>query len=151
MANPLPFKPPPVDPRTELNRRLEAAPTEHAEALLVVWDILQAAHDQGTLDAVHGLVTARDTIFAQLSEYAKQPEGIALLRNLLGLGAVLGSLDPEPISKLSRELREAMESHRRQTKAPSLLQLFKGLFKPEVRRGLSFLTLALGALGRATE
>jgi hypothetical protein len=74
MANPIPFKPALVDPRTELTRRLEAAPTEHAEALLVAWNILQTAHDEGVLDTVHGLIGAKDTIFAKLAEYSEHQQ-----------------------------------------------------------------------------
>ena len=47
MAIPISFKPQPVDPHQELMRRVDAAPREHAEALLVAWDLLQTAHDQG--------------------------------------------------------------------------------------------------------
>ena len=35
MANPIAFKPNPVDPKLELEKRLSAAPMEHGEALLV--------------------------------------------------------------------------------------------------------------------
>ncbi len=67
MANPLIFKPAAVDPKTELNRRLAAAPTEHAEALLVAWDILQTAHDEGVLDTLHGLIGAKDHLCLRAS------------------------------------------------------------------------------------
>ena len=46
MANPLPFKLAITDPHQELERRLARAPREHAEALLVAWDLLQTAHQQ---------------------------------------------------------------------------------------------------------
>ena len=55
MANPIPFKAH-VDPKMELDRQLEAAPLEHAEELLVVYDILRSAHANGTLDLINGLV-----------------------------------------------------------------------------------------------
>src|ERR1035437_1580240 len=150
MANPLPFKPPAVDPRTELNRRLEAAPTEHAEALLVAWDILQTAHDQGVLDAFHGLVAAKDTIFGKLAEYAKLPEGVATIRNLLATLKLVGSLDPDLLDRLSKVLVSACEESRQQ-KPPSLWQLFRRSTSEDSRRGLSFLTCLLSGLGRSVK
>jgi uncharacterized protein YjgD (DUF1641 family) len=147
MANPLQFKPPSVDPRTELNRRLDAAPTEHAEALLVVWDILQAAHDQGVLDAVHGLVTAKDTIFATLARYAKTQEGVNSIRNLIAAAKLVGSLEPDRLDKLAKVLVGACDEQRHQ-KPPTLWQLFRQSTNEDSRRGLSFLTYLLSGLGR---
>ena len=147
MANPLQFKPPVVDPRTELNRRLDAAPTEHAEALLVVWDILQAAHDQGVLDAVHGLVTAKDTIFATLAQYAKTPEGVNSIRNLIAAAKLVASLEPETLDRLAKVLVGARDEQRHQ-KPPTLWQLFRQSTNEDSRRGLAFLTCLLSGLGR---
>jgi uncharacterized protein YjgD (DUF1641 family) len=149
MANPLAFKSAPVDPRTELKRRLDAAPTEHAEALLVAWDILQTAHDQGVLDMVHGLVSAKDTVFGKLAEYAKLPEGVAGIRNLIALAKILGALDPETLERLSKSMVSAQEEHAREEKPPSLWQLFRRASSEEGRRGLSFLTRLLSGFGRS--
>jgi uncharacterized protein YjgD (DUF1641 family) len=149
MANPLHFKPAAVDPRTELNRRLDAAPAEHAEALLVVWDILQSAHDQGVLDAVHGLVSAKDTVFGKLAEYAKLPESKAGIRNLVSLAKALGTLDPEMLDCLTEQMREAALTHDRETEAPSLWAIGRRVASEDGRRGLSFLTLLLSGLGRS--
>jgi uncharacterized protein YjgD (DUF1641 family) len=148
MANPIAFKPPAVDPRTELNRRLDAAPTEHAEAVLVVWDILQAAHDQGILDAVHGVITARDTIFGKLADYAKLPEGKAAIRNLLATAKLIGELDPDTLDQLSKVLVSTCEEHRHHP-PPSLWQLFRRSTNEDSRRGLAFLTSLLSGLGRS--
>ena len=148
MANPIAFKPAPVDPRTELSRRLAAAPTEHAEAILVAWDILQAAHDQGVLDTLHGLLGAKDTIFATLASYAKTPEGIATIRNAIALAKILGTVDPETLDQLSRAMASAAAEHQRETTPPSLFQLARRATSEDSRRGLSFLTLILSTLGR---
>ena len=61
MANPIQFKAY-VNPKHELHKQLEAAPLEHAEAMLVVYDILKSAHANGTLDLINGLVGGRDII-----------------------------------------------------------------------------------------
>jgi len=149
MANPITFKPLPVDPHLELERRLNAAPREHAEALLVVYDILQAAHDNGLLDTAHGLISARDTIFGKLAEYAKTPEGETGIRNLLAAAKVFAALDPEILDQLSKSVLAASEQHQQEQKPPSLWQLFKRTNTEDSRRGLSFLTLQLVSLGRA--
>ena len=149
MANPIAFKPKSVDPHLELERRLHAAPREHAEALLVVYDILQAAHDNGLLDAAHGLIRARDTILGKLAEYAKTPEGEAGIRNILAAAKVLGALDPEVLDRLSRSIVTASHEHREEQKPPSLWQLFKRTNSEDGRRGLSFLTLLLAGLGKS--
>jgi len=149
MSNPLPFKPIAADPRTELQRRLVEAPKQHAEALLVAWDILETAHDQGVLDALHGLIGAKDTIAGKLAEYAKTPEGIASLRNLLAAAKILAALDPETLDQLSRSIVAASEQHKQEQKPPSLWQLFKRTNSEDSRRGLSFLTLLLSGMGRS--
>lgn len=149
MANPLSFKPNPVDPHLELERRLSKAPREHAEALLVVYDILQASHENGTLDAIHGLVTARDKIAGRLAEAANTPEGKTALRNLLEAGKVLASLDPEVLAPLATALHQSSQDHKKETTPPSTWQLFKRATSDDGRRGLSFFTLLLTNLGRS--
>lgn len=149
MANPLTFKPLPVDPHLELERRLNAAPREHAEALLVVYDIIQAAHDNGLLDTAHGLISARDTIIGKLAEYAKTPEGETGIRNLLAAAKILAALDPEILDQLSRSVVTAAQQHQQEQRPPSLWQIFKRTNSEDSRRGLSFLTLLLSGFGRS--
>ena len=149
MANPIVFKPKPVDPHLELERLLSAAPREHAEALLVVYDILQAAHDNGLLDAAHGLISARDTIVGKLAEYAKTPEGEAGIRNLLTVAKILAALDPDTLDRLSKSVVAATREHKEEQKPLSLWQLLKRTNTEDSRRGLSFLTLLLSSVGRS--
>jgi uncharacterized protein YjgD (DUF1641 family) len=149
MANPIAFKPPPVDPRKELTRRLESAPTEHAEALLVVWDILQSAHDTGTLDAVHGLMVGRDAIAGKLAEYAKLPESTNGIRNLISLMKIAGALEPETLERLAKSVATASEVQAREAKPPSLWCIFRRGTNEDSRRGLSFLTLLIESAGQA--
>jgi uncharacterized protein YjgD (DUF1641 family) len=149
MANPLQFKPPAVDPRTELNRRLDAAPAEHAEALLVVWDLLQAAHDNGTLDAAHGLVVGRNTIFGKLAEYAKLPESVNAMRNLISLAKIAGAIEPETLERLSMRAAAATEEQAREEKPPGLWHLFHRATSEDSRRGLAFVIRLVSGLGQS--
>lgn len=149
MAQPVPFTPHKADPRIELQRRLAAAPNEHAEALLVAYDLLGEAHDQGLLDALHGAIKAKDTIITLLAKFGTEPVNINALRHLIAVGQMVGSFDPEPISNLAKEACVAMETQRREVRPPSLWQLFRRMSHPDARRGLSFVTSMLAALGRA--
>jgi uncharacterized protein YjgD (DUF1641 family) len=149
MAVPVAFTPKKADPRVELQRRLEAAPNEHAEALLVAYDVLEEAHNQGLLDALHGALKAKDTIISLLAQHAAHPANMNALRHIIAVGQMLGSFDPEPISAFAREAYTVAENERRESKPPSLWQLFKRVNHPDARRGLSFATSMLAALGRA--
>jgi uncharacterized protein YjgD (DUF1641 family) len=149
MAVPLTFTPPPVDHKKELQKRLEAAPVEHGEALLVLWDLLQTAHDQGILDLLDGMVSAKDTIAITIAKYAKTPEGIASIRNLLTAVKLLGELDPEVLDNLSRVMAKASAEHEAESKPPSLWAIFRRATSAESRKALSLMTLVLQGLGRS--
>ena len=148
MANPIRFTPK-VDPKLELARQLEAAPVENAEALLVAYDILKTAHANGTLDLVNGLVGGRDIIAAKVAEYAKLPGGIAAIRNVLELSKILMALDPETLDEVTKAITGAAVEHRAETRPPSLWALAKRATSEDSRRGLSFMTLALAAIGKS--
>jgi uncharacterized protein YjgD (DUF1641 family) len=137
MANPIAFQPKPIDPKLELQRRLDAAPLQHAEALLVAYDLLEEAHNQGLLDLLHGAVGSKDAIMGKIAEYAKQPTSTTAIRNLLALGEILGSIDPELLAPTSP-----------QQKPPSLWQIFRTMRSEDGRRGLGRMTALLTALGR---
>jgi uncharacterized protein YjgD (DUF1641 family) len=149
MAIPLRFKPLPVDPKRELQRQLEAAPTEHAEALLVLWNLLETAHQKGILDLVDGMIGAKDTIADTIARYASTPEGIAGIRNLLVAVKIAGSIDPEMLDRLAPVFASATAEHKQEKTPPSLWQIFRRTASEDGRRGLSFVTMLLSGLGRA--
>jgi uncharacterized protein YjgD (DUF1641 family) len=149
MAHPIAFKPITVDFKADLQRRLEKAPGEHAEALLLAYDVLEEAHEKGLLDLLHGAISAKDTIFTTLSKYAAEPGGIAAIRNLLTAAKILTELDPEVLDQLSKVMGSATKEHQQEKKAPSLWQLAKRATSEDSRRGLSFMTLVLSGLGRS--
>jgi uncharacterized protein YjgD (DUF1641 family) len=149
MAKPIAFKPITVDFKADLVRKLEKAPEEHAEALLLAYDVLEEAHRKGLLSLLHGAIGAKDTIFNTLSKYASQPEGIAAIRNLLTAAKILTELDPEVLDQLSKVMAHATKEHQAEREAPSLFQLAKRATSEDSRRGLSFMTLVLSGLGRS--
>jgi uncharacterized protein YjgD (DUF1641 family) len=149
MAKPIAFKPVTVDFKADLLRKLEKAPGEHAEALLLAYDVLEEAHKKGLLDILHGAIGAKDTIITTLSKYAAQPEGIAAIRNLLTAAKILTELDPEVLDQLSKVMAHATKEHQQEQKPPSLFQLAKRATSEDSRRGLSFMTLVLSGLGKS--
>src|SRR5580698_8934905 len=146
MARPIAFKPITVDFKADLVKKLERAPHEHAEALLLAYDVLEAAHKEGLLDILHGAIGARDTILNTVTKYAALPEGVAAIRNLLTATKMLSELDPEVLDQLSKAMTHATKEHQQEKKTPSLWQLAKRATSEDSRRGLSFMTLLLSGL-----
>ena len=151
MAHPITFKPQPVDYHKELMRRVEEAPHAHAEALLVAWDLLQTSHDQGILELAQGLMGGKDIIAGKLAGAANLPESVKAIRNSIAVARILGSLDPEMLQRLAKSLDDAASQQQQEKEPPSLWQLFKRATSADARRGLSFMTNLLAALGSATK
>ena len=149
MANPIAFKPTPINPSRELEKRLDRAPLEHGEALLVLWDLLEVSHREGVLDTAVGLIGAKDFVAGKLAEYATLPEAVAGIRNLLAVLKIVGSLDPDALNCLANALDLANLKHSKEQKAPGIFTLVRRLNSEDSRRGLSFLTLALNGLGES--
>ena len=148
MANPIEFTPKPVNPKLELQRRLETAPVEHGEAMLVAWDLLQKAHDEGLLDLIHGLVGAKDTIAEKIADYAKLPEGVAGIRNLMGVAKLLMLINPDMLLAITKAIESASLQHAEESKVPGLWTLTRRVTSEDSRRGLSLVTLLLAEVGR---
>ena len=72
------------------------------------------------LDAFHGLITAKDTIFTTLADYAKMPEGAAGIRNFIALTKIFATVDPETLDRISKSVIAAQRgaSARREAAEP---------------------------------
>lgn len=148
MAIPIRFQPAEVDPRAELMRRVESAPRDHAEALLVAWSTLQTAHDKGILDLMQGLMSGRDVIATEMAEAMKSGEMVRMVRNGIALGGLLAALDPETLSRLSTSVSESM-AEKPEKEPPSLWQIFRRVSSEDGRRGLALVTRLLTGVGRS--
>ena len=84
-----------TDQTSALQARLDAAPIEHADAILAAYALLQELQDQGVLDLLRGLAGSRGEIVTKLSEGANTPESIAAMRNIISMLRILGSINPE--------------------------------------------------------
>lgn len=155
MAIPLAFTPTPTDPHQELMHRVEAAPREHAEALLGAWDLLQAAHDQGMLELLHGVMGGRDIIAEKLAVAVKSDEAVCAIRNAMSLTRILAAFDPDTLQRMAQSVEGAapspLEPARHNPEPPTLWQLFGKLREPDTRRGLGFALEMLNAFGRSTK
>ena len=138
MAQPIPLQLAPRDPQRELNVRLQQAPSEHAEAILSAYAVLQGLHDKGVLELMRGTLGGGEKILEQVVGVASGPEAIRASRNLLLLVRALGEIDPVLLSDLTRAVPKALvEAHLEETRPPGLFKLLSTFWNKDFRRGLA--------------
>jgi len=148
MAQPIPLELPPRDPRKELLDRLQSAPLEHAEALLDAFDLLEQLHQSGALQKLRGTISASDEILERGVDAARSPAGTRALRNLLILGQVLSSIDPDLLKCIAVAAGETLGSARKTViEPPGLLALLSEFRQPELRRSVTLINRFLETLG----
>lgn len=155
MAKPIALVPVPSEhqqgARDELLRKIEAAPLEHAKALMALWDLLEVAHERQLIDIAHGLIATSDYVVDKLAEGAGLPSSIQAMRNAIMLAQMLGSLDPEVMHRLVQGMPNAMQqgtANAAADKPPSLWKSIKGFMSEDGRRALAMfsgITVGLGA------
>jgi uncharacterized protein YjgD (DUF1641 family) len=155
MAKPIAIVPIPADnqqgAKDELLRKLDAAPLEHASALLALWELLEAAHQKQLLEIATGAIAAGDTIVNKLAEAAANPGAIQGLRNLIILTEMLGSLDPESLRLLVKALPNGLHETQAQAavQPPSRWQIFRQLSSADSRRALAMAAGVAASVGAA--
>jgi uncharacterized protein YjgD (DUF1641 family) len=149
MAHPIRYQPPHRDPRDELHTRLEEAPEEHAEALLALYEILQALQDRGVLAAMKGLLSASDFLLETVVETAKTPEAIRTIRNLILLSKKLDSIEPEVLGRLIDSVPRGLAQATKRTEPPGLFTLVQKFSSRDSRRGLAAAAEILETFGRS--
>jgi uncharacterized protein YjgD (DUF1641 family) len=149
MAQPIPLEIPPRNPRAELRSRLEAAPEEHAEAVLSAYEVLQELHDRGVLEIMRGALAASDDILEKLVDNVKTPEAIRAVRNLLFWRHILGSIEPEWFKGIFKAIPEGIaEATAEREKPMGLFSLLRRLLNKDSLRGLAAAIDFLQAFGR---
>jgi uncharacterized protein YjgD (DUF1641 family) len=133
----------PPDTREELKRKIDAAPAEHADAILSAYRLLEQAHESGTLELLRGALAAQDSIINHVVGMVSQPEMVNGLRNLIILGKVLGNINQ------TIETVGGAEKVKRRNAPPSLFTLASRMNTPDARRGLDVAAELLAALGAA--
>jgi len=149
MAHPIALDRPVRDPRIELQRRLEDAPAEHAEALLAGYEVLQGLQDSGALDLLRGALGSRDKVLGVAVQAAGTPQSIRAIRNLLLLCNMLGEIEPEVLKTLTQAGPQALKTMVRQPERPGLWRLIKDfLWNKDFRHGLAAVNTMLEVFGR---
>jgi uncharacterized protein YjgD (DUF1641 family) len=148
VGQPIPFEVPQRDPHKELQARLDAAPVEHAEALLAVYDVLQGLHDRGVLDLVRGGLGASDVIVETLVDASKTPEAVRGIRNLIVVAKILGTLEPQLLHGFGVAFHQALTTTKVPKKPPSLWVILNQFRSEQLRRGLVLVNSLLEAFGR---
>ena len=148
MAKQLDFKQVPPAPAEVLQRKLEAAPAQHAEALLKAYALLDVAERHGILDLLRGAISAEDKIIEKVAGYANTPEGINSMRNLMVLGKLLGSIDPDVLGGGAEELTESVVAESKRRPA-GIFAITRRLFGGDALRGLAITVAALESVGRS--
>ena len=149
MAHPIPLNLPARDPRAELHVRLQNAPLAHAEALLSAYEVLQGLHDRGVFEMLRGALGSSDKLIEIIIEATKTPESIRGIRNLIILGKIVGTIEPELVEGFARSLPEAIAlTKAHESSAPGCWGLFKEFTSKNSRRGLFLFGSILEALGR---
>ncbi len=135
----------PPDAREELKRKIEAAPAEHADAILSAYRLLEEAHESGTLELLRGALAAQDSIINHVVGLVSEPEMMNGLRNLIVLGKVLGNINNQTIETAI----DGDDKVKRRHAPPSLFTLVSRMNTPDARRGIEVAVGLLAALGAA--
>jgi uncharacterized protein YjgD (DUF1641 family) len=147
MAQPILLELPHPDRREALYDQLKAAPREHAEALLNVYQILRELQDRGVLELAKGALGSSEKVLQIAVNIADQPEMIQGIRNMMILTKTVGSLDPELLESVGEALQGGL-AEARGSRPPGLLQLLIRLLSKESRRVLVMATSILKAVGK---
>lgn len=148
MAQPIPLELPPRDPREELRKRLEEAPTAHAEALLDSYELLQQLHDHGVFELLRGGFSASDKLIETAVDTAKSEESVRAIRNAIILGKMLGTINPEVLQSIALAVGETFGCYEKPIiEPPGLFSLLSQFRHKELRRSVALINRFLESLG----
>jgi uncharacterized protein YjgD (DUF1641 family) len=146
MAQPIEFHLPPKHTISEA-ARLHNAPEQHAAAVISAYDLLQALHDQGVLELLRGLVSARDDLTDILASAVNNPESIRGIRNFLLLTRFLAGVPPEMLHSLAETTAEGAERAKSHN-PPGLFHLLWRLRDRNSRHAMAMMLDLLQSVGK---
>lgn len=147
MARPIRLESISSNPREELRKKLEAAPVQHAEALLDSYELLQELHDAGVFNLIRGAIGASDKILDVAVNAAKSEDGIRALRNAIILGKMLASINPDRLQAFANATSKTLGCRKPVAQPPGLFTLLAEFRQPELRSSLELINLFLDTLG----
>jgi uncharacterized protein YjgD (DUF1641 family) len=136
-----------ADPREELQKKIQEAPIAHADAVLSAYDLLQKLHDTGTLDVLRGALGAGNVLVEHVVSLLTAPESVNALRNVIILGKLLGSINPDLLHTVAESVPQ-VTAQTPDGEPPSLFALSRRATSPDARRGLSAAVSVMEVLGR---
>jgi uncharacterized protein YjgD (DUF1641 family) len=145
MAQPITFQAPAQ--RAPNMEGLRNAPTEHADALLSAYELLQLLHDKGILNLLRGLVGAGDELMGTLAAAVDTPESIRAIRNFLLLTKFFGNIPPDVLNSLVDTVRAGAEREKAH-RAPGVLRLLWRLRSEDSRHAAAVALDLLEGLGK---
>ncbi len=134
-------------PAEALRKKVEAAPFENAAAVLKAYQLLDTLEKHGILDMLRGAISAENTIIDKVAGYANTPEGINTMRNLMVLGKLVGSLNPDVLKDGTHDLTASVVREV-QKPAPGLFGILRRLFRGDLLRGIAISMAALESIGK---
>lgn len=148
MARPISLELPPRDPRKELLAKLEQAPAEHAEALLDSYELLQQLHDHRVFEVLRGALSASDKLVESAVGATESPESVRAIRNMIILGKMLGSINPDLLQAYAVAVTATLGSERKPViEPPGLFALLSQFRQKELRRSIALINRFLQILG----
>jgi uncharacterized protein YjgD (DUF1641 family) len=148
MAKAIEFRPQAKPAVEETQRRLDAAPLEHAEAILNAYRTLQTLHDTDALDLIRGLLGAGDEVLNQVVSVVTAPQSTRAIRNLLVLANLLGTIDPDALHRVANTVTPIL-TEQQPAEPPSLFAITRRLFSRDSRRALATGAAVLEGIGRS--
>jgi uncharacterized protein YjgD (DUF1641 family) len=130
----------PRNSRDDLIRKVDQAPSEHAEAVLAAYDLLQRLHEKGLINLLNGLLGAGDNVIERVVDAISSKEMVTALRIVLTFGNLLSSIDADKLHAVVSDSRK---------EAPSLLTIAKQAISKDARRSMAISVGLLNVLGEA--
>ena len=148
MAIPITTIPSTRESESEIENHLETARVTHAKAIIASYELLQQLHDAHVLDILCAALGAGDTLITKLAVASNSPESINAIRNLISMGRILGSVDPDVLHSLADELtsRKPKETVAPPARIWTAVRMFASA---DSRRALVGSAAFLQAFGRA--
>ena len=146
MAQPITFQAPETTAPANMER-LRNAPSEHAEALLSGYELLQVLHDRGVLNLLRGLVGGGDALIGTVTAAVDTPESIRAIRNFLLLTKFFANIPPDVLNSLADTVSAGVAREKKH-KAPGLLRLLWRLRSEDSRHAAAVGLDLLEGLGK---
>ena len=116
--------------------------------MLDSYELLQQLHERHIFELLRGALSASDKLVETAVDAAKSEESIRALRNVIILGKMLGSINPDVLQGVAVAVGETLGCTKKPViEPPGLLSLLSQFRKRELRRSIAFINRFLETLG----